>query len=142
MKSEKQAITLNVTRSAVAAAVAATLAAPAIAQDRSEYIEEIITTATKREVGVQDVPIAVTSVSGDDLIKKQIVDILSLEKAIPGLTLESWGNNPKAIMRGAGSTGTIDIAVPIYRDGMYLPENAQALAGFIDVERVEALRGP
>lgn len=140
MKLKKQAATANVTKSAIAVAVATALTAPAMAQDVA--IDEIMVTATKRAQNIQDVPIAVTSVSGDDLIKKQVVDILSLEKAIPGLTIETWGNNPKAIMRGAGSTGTSDIAVPIYRDGMYLPASGQALAGFIDVERVEALRGP
>jgi len=142
MKLQKQLAAPKITRSALATAVAAALAAPlAIAQDNLA-IDEVIVTATKRVASIQDVPIAVTAISGDQLIDKQITDILSLEKAIPGLTLETWGNNPKAIMRGAGTTGTSDIAVPVYHNGMYLPTNAQALAGFVDIDRVEALRGP
>jgi iron complex outermembrane receptor protein len=107
-----------------------------------EVIDEVIVTATKRAESIQDVPLAVTSLSGDQLVKMQITDILSLEQAIPGLTVASYGNNPQAIIRGAGTAGTSDIAVPIYHNGMYLPTYGQALAGYIDVERVEALRGP
>lgn len=105
-------------------------------------IETITVTSAKRVQNIQEVPIAVTSVSGDALVDMQINDILSLEKAIPGLTVASFGNNPQAVMRGAGAAGTTDIAVPIYHNNMYLPSSGQALAGYLDVERVEALRGP
>ena len=126
-------------RSTVAVAVATALAAPAVAQ---EPIEEIMVTATKRAVDIQDVPVAVTSVTGDELVKMQINDILSLEKAIPGLTIASYGNNAQAIMRGAGTAGTTDIAVPIYHDGMYVTNYGMGLAGYVDIDRIEALRGP
>jgi iron complex outermembrane receptor protein len=126
-------------KQAIAVAVATAVASPAIAQDT---FDEITVTATKRAVNIQDVPIAVTSVSGDDLVKMQVNDILSLEQAIPGLTVASYGNNPQAVIRGAGTAGTTDIAVPIYHNGMYLPTYGQALAGYIDIERIEALRGP
>ncbi|MEW6999158.1 TonB-dependent receptor [Colwelliaceae bacterium BS250] len=108
----------------------------------SAKIETITVTSAKRVQNIQEVPIAVTSVSGEALGNMQITDILSLEKAIPGLTVSSFGNNPRAVMRGAGAAGTTDIAVPIYHNGMYLPSSGQALAGYLDVERVEALRGP
>lgn len=107
-----------------------------------QQIEKIIVTSTKRSQNIQEVPLSVTSVSGDALVDMQITDILSLEKAIPGLTVASYGNNPQAVMRGAGAAGTTDIAVPIYHNGMYLPTAGQALAGYIDVERIEALKGP
>ncbi|QBY04210.1 TonB-dependent receptor [Thalassotalea sp. HSM 43] len=132
-------------RSILALAVAnAFTAQVAIAEevDSDEAIETITVTSAKRVQNIQEVPIAVTSVSGDDLVDMQINDILSLEKAVPGLTVASFGNNPQAILRGAGAAGTTDIAVPIYHNGMYLPSSGQALAGYIDIERVEVLRGP
>ncbi len=107
-----------------------------------DQIEKIMVTATKRVQNIQEVPVSVTSISGDGLVDMQITDILSLEKAVPGLTVASYGNNPQAVMRGAGAAGTTDIAVPIYHNGMYLPTAGQALAGYIDVERIEALKGP
>jgi iron complex outermembrane receptor protein len=141
MKANNRVATPLVRKSAIAVAVAAALATSAVAQENAP-IEEVVVTATKRAVNIQDVPLAVTSVSGDKLQKMQITDILSLEKAIPGLTIASYGNNAQAIMRGAGTAGTTDIAVPIYHDGMYIPRYGQALAGYVDIERVEALRGP
>lgn len=112
------------------------------ASEEDAKIETITVTSAKRVQNIQEVPVAVTSVSGDALIDMQITDILSLEKAVPGLTVSSFGNNPQAVMRGAGAAGTTDIAVPIYHNGMYLPSSGQALAGYLDIERVEALRGP
>ena len=140
MKSNKNASVITARNSAVAAAVATALSMPAMAQD--EALDEVVVTATKRAVNIQDVPIAVTSISGDKLTKMQINDILSLEKAIPGLTVASYGNNAQAVMRGAGTAGTTDIAVPIYHDGMYVTNYGMGLAGYVDIERIEALRGP
>ncbi len=116
----------------------------ALAEEAQAQAEDevIVVTATKRTESIQEVPIAVTSIGGEELVKMQINDILSLEKVIPGLTVSSYGNSPRAVMRGAGTAGTTDIAVPIYHNGMYLPSNGQALAGYIDIERIEALRGP
>lgn len=139
MASSKKASSKFV-RTGIALAVANALSLQvASAQDT---IDEVIVTATKRAVNIQDVPVAVTSVSGDKLAKMQINDILSLEKAIPGLTIASYGNNAQAVMRGAGTAGTTDIAVPIYHDGMYITNYGMALAGYVDIERIEALRGP
>jgi iron complex outermembrane receptor protein len=140
MKANKQATVFTARNTAVAAAVATALSMPAMAQE--EALDEVVVTATKRAVNIQDVPIAVTSVSGDKLIEMQINDILSLEKVIPGLTIASYGNNAQAIMRGAGTAGTTDIAVPIYHDGMYVTNYGMGLAGYVDIERIEALRGP
>lgn len=139
MKAKSSATSMTIRKSMIATAVATALTTQVMAQSA---IEEIVVTATKRAMSIQDVPIAVTSVSGDQLVKMQITDILSLEQAIPGLTVASYGNRPQAIIRGAGTAGTSDIAVPIYHNGMYLPTYGQALAGYIDVDRVEALRGP
>ena len=93
-------------RSAIALAVASAVTMQAANAQDDGALEEIVVTATKRAVNIQDVPVAVTSVSSDKLAKMQITDILSLEKAIPGLTIASYGNNAQAIMRGAGTAGS------------------------------------
>ncbi|TLU66911.1 TonB-dependent receptor [Thalassotalea litorea] len=131
-------------KSAVALSVAnALVVSAAYAQEKDQQdIEKIEVTATKRVTSIQEVPLAVTAIGGDALVDMQITDILSIEKAIPGVTVASFGNNPQVILRGAGSAGTTDIAVPIYHNNMYLPTSGQALAGYMDVERIEALRGP
>jgi iron complex outermembrane recepter protein len=105
-------------------------------------LEEIVVTATKRSVDVQTVPLSVTAVSGDALVARQVTNINALDEVIPGLTIHSAGFNTSAIIRGAGSAGTSDTAVPFYTDGMFMPSNGQALATFVDIDRVEGLRGP
>lgn len=110
--------------------------------NQEKDVEVIQVSATKRLTNIQEVPIAVTAIGGSDLVDMQITDIMSLEKAVPGVTITSFGNNPQVIMRGAGSAGTTDIAVPIYHNNMYLPSTGQALAGYLDIDRIEALRGP
>jgi len=146
MKTKKHPIAPAVTRSAVATAVAAALTTPAaLAQDASagdRVFEEIIVTATKRESALEDIAVAVTAMDGDLMKELQIINVLDLDKVVPGLKIRYVGADPSIIMRGAGAAGTNDIAVPIYVDGIYRPENGQALASNIDLERVEILRGP
>jgi iron complex outermembrane recepter protein len=129
-------------KSTLAVAIAHALTVNVAIAQEQKLMEEVLVSATKREQNLQDIPLAVTAVSGEDLVKMQITNVLSLEKVVPGLSIRSAGNNPQAIIRGAGSAGTSDTAVPFYINGMYLPHTGQALASFVDIERVEGLRGP
>ena len=142
MKQRNHVAATRATKTAVATAVATALAAPAMAQQREGVLEEVIVTATKREMSVQDVPVSITAVSGNKLQELNVTNVLDLGKTVPGLVINNSGNQPVPIMRGAGAAGTTDIAVPIYVDNMYRPLAAQGLASFVDVERVEVLRGP
>jgi len=128
----------------LAIAISAALASQAQAQDASDegVMEEVIVTATKRVESMQDIPIAVTAISGETLNELQIVNVLDIEKTVPGMKVRYVGADPTIIMRGAGSAGTTDIAVPMYIDGLYRPRAGQALASYLDLERVEVLRGP
>lgn len=140
MKVKDQLAVSGLQKKALAVAVASALGAPAMAQEF--VIEEVIVTATKRALSVQDVPISISAVSGETLQELNITDVLGLGKTVPGLIINNSGNQPVPIMRGAGAAGTTDIAVPIYVDFMYRPLAAQGLASYVDIERVEVLRGP
>ena len=113
-----------------------------LAQER--LIEEVVVTAQRREQSLQDTAVAVTAVSGDDLAANGIIDINRLEVLAPGLQLGLSGNDPRPAMRGARTqqVEANDVAVAFYTDGLYRPRHGQALAGFVDVNRVEVLRGP
>jgi iron complex outermembrane receptor protein len=102
----------------------------------------IIVTARKVEQDVLDVPLSMTVVSSEALTRSNTNDILSLQQSAPGLQLSNSGNDPRIITRGAGVAGTNDIAVPIFVDSSYRPRSSQALASYLDVERIEFLRGP
>ncbi len=144
MKAKNQLTSASISKTAVATAVAAAVASPlALAQESNPLaIEEITVTATKRESSVQDLAISVTAISGDLISELNLVNVIDLDKAVPGLKVRYIGAEPTIIMRGAGAAGTNDLAVPIYVDSLYRPRAGQALASYLDLERVEVLRGP
>jgi iron complex outermembrane receptor protein len=134
---------LNLRRNAIFMGVSLALTtAPVVAIAQGTVLEEVLVTATKRAVNLQDVALSVSAVTGEDLIQLGIYNVTQMEKTTPGLKIRTVGNTPSLIMRGAGSAGTSDTAVPIYNDGLYRPMSAQGLASYIDVDRVEILRGP
>ena len=108
----------------------------------ADLLDEVVVTATKRTVDAQTVPLSVTAISSEALVARMVTNIQGLDEVIPGLTIRSAGYNTAAIIRGAGSAGTSDVAVPFYTDGMFMPSNGQAVATFVDLERIEGLRGP
>ncbi|WP_446830806.1 TonB-dependent receptor [Candidatus Foliamicus sp.] len=107
-------------------------------------LEEIVVTAQKRDQSLQDVSVAVTAVSGDELKALGITDSFRLEILAPGLQLGMSGADPRPALRGARTqqVEANDVAISFYTDGLYRPRHGQALAGFVDVDRVEVLRGP
>jgi iron complex outermembrane receptor protein len=129
-------------RNVMCAAVSVALSASAATMAQDRVLEEVVVTATKRAVNLQDVALSVSAVSGDTLTQLGIVNATDMEKVSPGLKIRYVGNTPSLVMRGAGSAGTTDLAVPIYNDGLYRPMSVQGLASYVDVDRVEILRGP
>ena len=140
MKIKDQLAESGLRKKALAVAVASALGSSAVAQEL--VLEEIIVTATKRESSVQDLAVSVTPIDGDLINELQLVNVLDIDKTVPGLKVRYIGADPTIIMRGAGAAGTNDIAVPIYVDGLYRPRAGQALASNLDLERIEVLRGP
>lgn len=117
------------------------LAVPARAEP---VIEEIVVTAQKRDQNLQDVPLAVTAVTGVQLRAQGINNLFDIDKMVPGLQMGVVGSDAKPAMRGARTkqVEANDVAVSFYTDGLYKPRHGQAIAGFVDVNRVEVLRGP
>lgn len=107
-------------------------------------IEVINVTSTRTVKSIQDVPLAVTAVSADDLRDNGITDVMALDSLVPGMVVGVSGNDARPAMRGARTeqVEAADVAVAFYSNGVYRPRHGQALAGFIDLERVEVLRGP
>lgn len=127
-------------------------ALPAMAQDVSASSGtsdgDIIVTARRREERLVDVPIAVTSFSGDQLEKDGAIDITELAQRAPNVTLEpSRGTNSTltAFIRGVGQQDPVsgfEQGVGIYLDDVYLNRPQAAVLDIYDVERIEVLRGP
>lgn len=111
-------------------------------------IAKVMVTARRRTELIQDVPGAVTSISGAELDKQAIPDITALADAMPSTTLKSSrGTNTTltAFIRGVGQQDPVagyEQGVGIYLDDIYLVRPQGALTDIYDLERIEVLRGP
>lgn len=115
---------------------------PASASDSGE----IIVTANKREETARDVPMSLTTASGEQLLTAGITTPLDLPKIVPGLTVQpSPFNTPVYTMRGIGFYETSLSAAPtvaVYVDEVPLPFSATTKLAVLDLQRVEVLKGP
>ncbi|MGB9992355.1 TonB-dependent receptor [Massilia sp. SM-13] len=111
-------------------------------------VEKVIVTARKRAELIQDVPGAVTALSGAKLEKLALPDITALTDIVPNTTLKaSRGTNTTltAFIRGIGQQDPVagyEQGVGIYLDDVYLARPQGALTDIYDLERIEVLRGP
>jgi len=116
----------------------------AVAQD-DDVLDEITVTAEKREASIQDVPISISAITGDMIEDLAIDDVMDLYVQTPGLSFSRAGGEAQVYIRGIGTDAfgvTIDPSVAIHMDGVYLGRPQMGLAQFLDVERVEILKGP
>ncbi|MHA7819617.1 MAG: TonB-dependent receptor [Erythrobacter sp.] len=107
-------------------------------------IGEILVTAERRSDTLQEVPLSISAVTGDDLAKSSIYDTEALASTVPGLVIQRDVVG-KAVIRGIGTENfTVggDPGVAIYVDGAYIARSSTGIFDFFDVERVEVLRGP
>ena len=125
------------------------LSAPAFAQDETTIqMEEIVVTARRREESLTDVPISITAISGEELNRIGISDLVAVGQAAPNVTLEvSRGTNTtlSAFIRGVGQQDPVagfEAGIGIYVDDVYLNRPQAAVLDIYDVERIEVLRGP
>ncbi|MBL8555451.1 MAG: TonB-dependent receptor [Phenylobacterium sp.] len=122
--------------------------APAFAADESASaaVEEVIVTAQKTSQNLQQVPLAVTGLTGDFVEKSKIENFLDLRTRIPSLTFDEFApGQPRYFIRGIGNTnrsGGIDSAVGLFVDDVYMGRPAMTSTEFVDLDRVEVLRGP
>ncbi|GIK49471.1 MAG: TonB-dependent receptor [Alphaproteobacteria bacterium] len=138
----------------VVGALLASTMSPAWAQTEDESgggpLDEIVVTATKRGVAesAQDVPVAITAFSAEQLDRLQVQDLSDLTTAAPNVSLDTVGNAPgyaNFTIRGLGinsSIPSVEPAVGMFVDGVYLGMSAGVVINMSDVESVELLRGP
>jgi iron complex outermembrane receptor protein len=108
-------------------------------------IEELVVTARKREERLQDVPLAVTAFSAEQMTAHQVRDLGDIAKLTAGLNFESYlGGNGTPVIRGASQQRITDLDqnVSTFFDGIYLPRQYAISPGVIGLERVEVVKGP
>ena len=133
------------------AAVLPLLVSSAYAQSstpvRSVTIDEIIVSAEKRDVNLQKVPLSVTVFSAADLDSQGVINAVDLSGLAPGLTIaKNEGFRRVVVIRGLGlEANQNDIANPsvsTHTDGVFTPSDISLNSDFLDVDRIEILRGP
>jgi iron complex outermembrane receptor protein len=124
--------------------VAAIALATATSFSQAQMLEEVIVTAQKRTESLQDVPISVTAIQGDKLQNAGIANMSALADYVPNLFISDAAVNTNIYMRGMGSGNNqaFEQSVGMYIDGVYMGRGRQYRSPFMDVERVEVLRGP
>ncbi|TAJ74196.1 MAG: TonB-dependent receptor [Sphingobium sp.] len=103
---------------------------------------DIVVTAFKREQNVQDIPAAVSAVSGGDLAARGITDPSNLQFITPSLQVGKSQGNTAFTIRGVGFNTVGSPAVAVHVDGVFQPRPGMGDLAQIDVNRVEVLRGP
>jgi iron complex outermembrane receptor protein len=104
-----------------------------------EGLEEIVVTATRREQNLQEVPISIVAITGDNLEVRGIDNLEEVSQGVPNVLITGGGGGTGGTnfrMRGIPNVGT-------YIDGVWQVGTAGFLTNeFVDVDRVEVLRGP
>ncbi len=113
---------------------------------QAQKLEEVVVTAAKVEASIQDTPIAVTAFSQEALDSQLINDSSAMQFSVPNLT-QTKGNFTGGDIRirgiGSGAVGTFgDSGVGIHVNGIYQVATRIFETQFLDMERVEVLRGP
>lgn len=148
----RPALRLRALMLAGATAVLATV--PALAQeanpptaDANSDGVEIVVTAQKREQSLQEVPVSVAVISAEALLNNRISSVEELQVLSPSLSFTNSANTrgQGLQIRGIGTlsfSDGVEPSVSTVIDGVVIGRQAQSVFDFIDIERIEVLRGP
>lgn len=131
-------------RMAMLLGASAPLAATAAAAADDGLLDEIVVTAQKREESLREVPLSVEAVSGARMADVGIVRMDDLKAYVPNLQMTETGIANNIYIRGIGSglNQGFEQSVSLYQDGIYRGRGHQSRLPFLDLQRIEVLRGP
>ncbi len=135
----------NIRRSAIYIGVLGALGLSQGVYAQEQVLEEIVVTATKQALALQDLAGAANVIDGDRIRPGGVQEVRDMLVDIPSLSLGDQFGFARVFMRGIGMT-SIDIggegAVAFLQDKAIVPRPAAQLMGMFDLEQVEVLRGP
>ena len=106
-------------------------------------LAEIVVTAQKRAENLQDVPIAISTVSGAQLAALAATNITAIADMTPGLQMTTSQGSLAPHIRGVGSDiPNVENSVALYLDGVYVASPSAALLSLNNVQQIETLKGP
>jgi iron complex outermembrane receptor protein len=118
--------------------------------DKAAKVPEIVVTAQFREQSLQDVPIAITAVTSEELEQRSVKTIVDLAESVPNVEMTTGGagygaQTNQAFIRGLGQIDFLTAFEPrvgFYVDDVYYATTYGSVFDVLDLERVEVLRGP
>lgn len=120
-----------------------------LGSDGVTAIEDVIVTAQKRAQRIQDVPLAVTMLNGEDALRRGIDSVTDLVDEVPGVSVNyAFGGTNYGLISIRGIGGADDYkpngnpSVALHVDGVYQTSNAYLGMPLFDLDRVEILKGP
>src|SRR5687768_16824541 len=147
-------VMLNLKLAGSAMALACMLAAPAWSQEADPAaaadlggLQDIVVTARKRTESAQDVPVAMTAISAEQIAQRDLTSLEKVAAATPNFSVgrASNGSGASLTLRGIGSSATsigIKQSVAVVVDGVYYGQGRVINEGFFDLARLEILKGP
>jgi iron complex outermembrane recepter protein len=109
-------------------------------------LEAIVVTAQKRAESVQNVPIAITALSGATLNERHVDDIMDIPEIAPDVGISEDNSNTRLAIRGITFNSTVasdaEARVAYYVDGILIGRPGNISETFFDIDRIEVLRGP
>ncbi len=109
--------------------------------------DEIVITARFRDESLQDLPIALTALSGDALAGKNLNSLADIAQIVPTIDVRTAASNKDRALfiRGIGTISTspgVEPSVSTVIDGVVLARAGQATLELVDIDHIEVLRGP
>ncbi|QFU76849.1 hypothetical protein EY643_14990 [Halioglobus maricola] len=123
----------------------APLCAPYAAYAADLALEEIIVTAQKRVETLSDTPLSIQAVSGEAMARENVFEMQDLGEQLTNVTFSNASGPSYMTIRGLGtgaSNTAAEQSVGMYIDSIYVSRGYQFNAPFLDIERVEVLKGP
>jgi len=120
---------------------------PALGQSEASdgALDEIVVTAERREQNLQDVSIAATVLSGEELQKRGVTNLNDIQQVAPSIAINTFNRSTFINIRGVGiaqSAPTSNPGVAYYVDGQLIPHEQFIGHSFYDIGSIEVLRGP
>jgi iron complex outermembrane receptor protein len=114
------------------------------AASETPVVEEIVVTAQRREQNVQEVPVSAIVITNEKQISHHLESLADLTQTVPSVHVGQNGRSNELYIRGIGSgvNSSFDQSVGVFIDDLYHGRSRITDATFLDLERIEILRGP
>jgi len=148
-KNEKYCKTKITTAVSLALSAASVFSLPALADEdmaqaqQESGIEKIIVTSERRSENIQDMGTAIATISGEELLENGMNNLVDAITSMPAVEQQQSNSNGVFYVRGVGSRFPgVDTSVATYSDGVFQSRGEVTNFSFVDVDRIEVLRGP